>query len=88
MDGVFVPGSPHPSSPSWDLRKGYSVFAAELRPRGRIMHFSQFLTMVVSTPFVMVLVAHGCRSLLKAAQVREDADDERLWRYLFDPRSI
>jgi hypothetical protein len=55
---------------------------------GRIMHFSQFLTFVLSTPFVMVLVAHACRSLLKTAQVREDADDERLWRYLFDPRSI
>jgi hypothetical protein len=48
------------------------------------MHFSQFLTLVLSTPFVVVLVAHACRSLLKTAQIREDADDERIWRYLFD----
>jgi hypothetical protein len=52
------------------------------------MRSSQFLTLVLSTPFAMVLIAHACRSLLKTAQVREDADDERLWRYLFDPRSI
>jgi hypothetical protein len=52
------------------------------------MHFSQFLGLVLSTPFAMVLIAHACRSLLRSAQLREDADDERLWRYLFDPGSI
>lgn len=52
------------------------------------MRFSQFLMLVLSTPFAMVLIAHWCRSLLRTAQLREDADDDRLWRYLFDPRSL
>jgi hypothetical protein len=49
------------------------------------MHFSQFLTLVLSTPLATMLIAHACRSLLRSAQVCEDADDERIWRYLFDP---
>ncbi len=42
--------------------------------------------------FVMVVLAtvigYAFRGLLKAAQGREDADDERLWQYLLDPRSL
>ena len=85
--GVSVPGSP-PIITLLGPPQGLLRVCRKLRLMGRIMHFSQFLTFVLSTPFVMVLVAHACRSLLKTAQVREDADDERLWRYLFDPRSI
>jgi hypothetical protein len=52
------------------------------------MHSSQFLISVLASPFVVVFVSHVCRSLLRSAQGREDADDERLWHYLLDPRSL
>jgi Tfp pilus assembly protein PilV len=33
------------------------------------------------------LAAFCCFTLLKTAQSREDAEDDRLWHYLLDPRT-
>jgi len=52
------------------------------------MHSSQFLTLVLATPFLFVVLANTCRALFRSAQGREDAEDERLWHYLLDPRSL
>jgi hypothetical protein len=51
------------------------------------MHFLPFL-MLFAFCGSMIFAAYACRCLLKAAQGREDAEDERLWQYLLDPLSI
>ena len=51
------------------------------------MFFTQILPMIVAVGLVS-LVACSCFTLLKTAQFREDAEDERLWDYLLDPRTL
>jgi len=51
------------------------------------MHLWAFLTLFVMVGFA-VAIGYAFRSLLKSAQGREDADDEQLWQYLLDPRSL
>ncbi|HTZ46518.1 MAG TPA: hypothetical protein VMH20_02945 [Verrucomicrobiae bacterium] len=47
----------------------------------------EFITLLAPVAFTVVAL-YGWHSLLKTAQVREDADDERLWDYLLDPRMM
>ncbi len=49
------------------------------------MHaFAVFLSFVVIDA-IYTLPMIGCHRLLKSAQLKEDAEDERLWEYLLDP---
>lgn len=36
----------------------------------------------------LTLATYCCVSLLKSAQAREDAEDERVWDYLLNPRTL
>jgi len=47
----------------------------------------QLITLFAPVVFAVVAL-YGWQSLLKSAQLREDADDERLWDYLLDPRMM
>lgn len=47
----------------------------------------QIIAMLAPLVFT-VFAYYGCYSLLKSAQLREDAEDERLWEYLRDPRMM
>jgi hypothetical protein len=51
------------------------------------MHPTQFLGMFVIAGFV-IASAFVFHNFLKSAQCREDDEDERLWHYLPDPRSV
>jgi len=43
------------------------------------------LVMIVFAISPVGLAGYCCLTLLKTARCREDAEDERLWRYLLDP---
>jgi hypothetical protein len=43
----------------------------------------QLIAMLAPLAFT-VFAIYGCYSLLKSAQLREDADDKRLWEHLLD----
>jgi hypothetical protein len=45
----------------------------------------QFNAILTALAFV-VFSFYGCYSLLKSAQLQEDADDERIWDYLLERR--
>jgi len=45
----------------------------------------QFIHMLVPLAYI-VFASYGWHALLKSAQLREDADDERLWDYLLERR--
>lgn len=51
------------------------------------MHLISLLLLLAYGAGLAVAV-YACRSLLRSAQGREDAEDERLWQYLLDPRSL
>jgi len=47
------------------------------------------LLLLVFSVFTLAgLAVYMCGSLLKSAQCREDAEDERLWDYLLHPRTL
>ena len=37
---------------------------------------------------LIAFAAYCCAGLLKSAQAREDADDQRIWDYLLNPRTL
>jgi hypothetical protein len=45
----------------------------------------QFINILVPLAYI-VFACYGWHALLKSAQLREDADDERLWDYLLERR--
>lgn len=51
------------------------------------MHLWAYL-MLFAMVGLATSIGYAFHSLLKAAQGREDADDEQLWQYLLDPRSL
>jgi hypothetical protein len=51
------------------------------------MQFTHLFMMLGGTSLVG-FAAYCCLSLLKSAQYREDAEDERLWQYLLDPGTL
>jgi Tfp pilus assembly protein PilV len=51
------------------------------------MQLAHMFLMLVGVS-LLGLAGYCCLSLLKTAQCREDAEDEKLWHYLLDPRSI
>jgi len=51
------------------------------------MIFLQLLMMLADASLVVV-AGYSCRTLLKSAQYREDAEDERIWDYLLNPRTL
>ncbi|MGB7731928.1 MAG: hypothetical protein WBL50_28185 [Candidatus Acidiferrum sp.] len=55
-----------------------------------MFHIHLFVLMftLVSAVCLAGLVAYFCLALLKSAQCREDAEDEQLWDYLLNPRTL
>jgi len=49
------------------------------------MHALAILLSFVVGNAIYSLPMIGCHTLLKSAQLREDAEDELLWEYLLDP---
>lgn len=52
------------------------------------MSVLQFLMLLAVSGGLVSLLSYFFFSLLKSAQGREDAEDERLWHYLLDPRAL
>jgi hypothetical protein len=52
------------------------------------MHAFAVLLSFVLANAIYTLPMVSCHELLKSAQLKEDAEDERLWQYLLDPVSF
>ncbi|MGB7436320.1 MAG: hypothetical protein WBR26_01750 [Candidatus Acidiferrum sp.] len=46
------------------------------------------LAVLLAGPSLVMVAIYLCLSLLKTAQDREDAEDERVWEYLLNPRTL
>jgi hypothetical protein len=46
------------------------------------------IAMLLSGSALITFAGYCCVGLLKSAQAREDADDQRLWDYLLNPRTL
>lgn len=51
-------------------------------------HLFAMMFTLVSGACLAGIASYFCLALLKSAQCREDAEDERLWDYLLNPRTL